>query len=104
MEDFYLKLRYKNKLVKFKVNDPHSTLEVLMNNLRFAVDEKGNKVFDMPEMIDFVPTEYFFGKRDEATGRDIILQPKVGKTNKTLADYNVKNGDTLEVISDPIAG
>lgn len=52
----------------------------------------------------YVPTEYFFGKKDEATGRDIILQPKVGKTKKTLLDYNVKSGDTLEIISDPIAG
>ena len=43
-------------------------------------------------------------KECEVTGRDIILQPKVGKTKKTLLDYNVKAGDTLEVISDPIAG
>ena len=75
-----------------------------MNNLRQAVDNTGTRIFDLPEMIDYVPTEYFFGKKDEATGRDIILQPKVGKTKKTLLDYNVKSGDTLEIISDPIAG
>ena len=75
-----------------------------MNNLRQAVDSTGERVFDMPEMIDYVPSEYFFGKKDETTGRDIILQPKVGKTAKTLLDYNVKSGDTLEIISDPIAG
>ncbi|MBR3710209.1 MAG: hypothetical protein IKM99_04525 [Bacteroidales bacterium] len=104
MEDFFLFLRYKNKTIKFKITDPNTDLEVLMNNLRKAVDNTGTRIFDLPEMIDYVPTEYFFGKKDEVTGRDIILQPKVGKTKKTLLDYNVKPGDTLEVISDPIAG
>ncbi|MGP1447537.1 MAG: hypothetical protein ACTTKO_08480 [Candidatus Limimorpha sp.] len=104
MEDFHLFLRYKNKTIKFKITDPTTGLEVLMNNLRQAVDNTGTRIFDLPEMIDYVPTEYFFGKKDEATGRDIILQPKVGKTKKTLLDYNVKSGDTLEIISDPIAG
>ena len=104
MEDYYLFLRYKNKTIKFKVTDPTTGLEVLMNNLRQAVDNTGARIFDLPEMIDYVPTEYFFGKKDETTGRDIILQPKVGKTKKTLLDYNVKSGDTLEIISDPIAG
>lgn len=104
MEDFFLFLRYKNKTIKFKVNNPSTELEVLMSNLRKAVDNTGTRIFDLPEMIDYVPTEYFFGKKDETTGRDIILQPKVGKTPKTLLDYNVKAGDTLEIISDPIAG
>lgn len=104
MEDFFLFLRYKNKTIKFKVTDPNTELEVLMNNLRKAVDATGTRIFDLPEMIDYVPTEYFFGKKDETTGRDIILQPKIGKTPKTLLDYNVKPGDTLEIISDPIAG
>lgn len=104
MEDFFLFLRYKNKTIKFRVSDPTTGLEVLMNNLRQAVDNTGERIFDMPEMIDYVPSEYFFGKKDEITGRDIILQPKVGKTAKTLLDYNVKTGDTLEIISDPIAG
>ncbi len=104
MEDFFLFLRYKNKTIKFKVTDPTTELEILMNNLRKAVDATGTRIFDLPEMIDYVPTEYFFGKKDEATGRDIILQPKIGKTTKTLLDYNVKPGDTLEIISDPIAG
>ena len=104
MEDFFLFLRYKNKTIKFKITDPSTDLEVLMSNLRKAVDNTGARIFDLPEMIDYVPTEYFFGKKDEVTGRDIILKPKVGKTAKTLLDYNVKAGDTLEVISDPIAG
>ena len=104
MDDFFLFLRYKNKTIKFKVTDPNTELEVLMNNLRKAVDATGTRIFDLPEMIDYVPTEYFFGKKDETTGRDIILQPKIGKTPKTLLDYNVKPGDTLEIISDPIAG
>ena len=104
MEDFFLFLRYKNKTIKFKVTDPNTDLEVLMTNLRKAVDNTGTRIFDLPEMTDYVPTEYFFGKKDETTGRDIILQPKIGKTKKTLLDYNVKPGDTLEIISDPIAG
>lgn len=104
MEDFFLFLRYKNKTIKFKVTDPNTELEVLMNNLRKAVDATGTRIFDLPEMIDYVPTEYFFGKKDETTGRDIILQPRIGKTTKCLLDYNVKPGDTLEIISDPIAG
>lgn len=104
MEEFHLFLRYKNKTIKFKVTNPATELENLMANLRKAVDAAGTRIFDMPEMIDYVPTEYFFGKKDEVTGRDIILQPKVGKTPKSLLDYNVKSGDTLEIISDPIAG
>ncbi len=95
---------YKNKTIKFKINNPATESEVLMSNLRKAVDNTGTRIFDLSEMIDYVPTEYFFGKKDETTERDIILQPKVGKTNKTLLDYNVKAGDTLKVISDPIAG
>lgn len=104
MEEFFLFLRYKNKTIKFKVTNPATELETLMNNLRKAVDATGTRIFDLPEMIDYVPTEYFFGKKDETTGRDIILQPKIGKSPKTLLDYNVKPGDTLEIISDPIAG
>lgn len=104
MDDFFIFLRYKNKTIKFKVSDPNTPLETLMANLRQAADKMGAKIFEMPEMVDYVPSEYFFGKKDEATGRDIILQPRVGKTRKTLLDYNVKPGETLEIISDPIAG
>ena len=44
-----------------------------------------------------------FGKKDE-NDNFIILNPKIGKTECCLRDYNVKSGDTLEVIMDPIAG
>ena len=52
MEEYFLFLRYKNKTIKFKVNDPTTDLEVLMTNLRKAVDATGARIFDMPEMID----------------------------------------------------
>ena len=104
MDDFFVFLRYKNKTIKFKVTDPNTELETLMSNLRKAADNTGTRIVDMPEMVDYVPTEYFFGKKDEATGRDIILQPRVGRSRKSLLDYNVKPGETLEIISDPIAG
>lgn len=104
MDDFFVFLRYKNKTIKFKVTDPNTDLETLMSNLRKAADNTGTRIFDMPEMVDYVPSEYFFGKKDEATGRDIILQPRVGRSKKSLLDYNVRPGETLEIISDPIAG
>ena len=104
MDDFFVFLRSKNKTIKFKVTDPNTDLETLMSNLRKAADNTGTRIFDMPEMVDYVPSEYFFGKKDEATGRDIILQPRVGRSKKSLLDYNVKPGETLEIISDPIAG
>ena len=54
-------------------------------------------------MIDFSPTEYYFGKKDSEAG-NIVLYPKEGKKLFYLQDYNIKNGDTLEIIPDPIAG
>ena len=49
MEDFFLFLRYKNKTIKFKVTDPNTDLEVLMTNLRKAVDNTGTRIFDLPD-------------------------------------------------------
>lgn len=103
-EKFYLFLRYNNKTVKFEIRNPQASLEDLMKNLKKSVDANGNRVFDLQDMIDFSPTEYYFGKKDEATGQNIVLFPREGKKIFYLEDYNIKNGDSLEVIPDPIAG
>ena len=49
------------------------------------------------------PINYYFGKVDE-NGQEMILNPKVGKTEQYLDDYNIENGDSLTVIYEPIAG
>lgn len=103
-EEFYIKIHYKNKTVKFKLDDPNKNLGVLMDNLKKSKDNNGLNHFELPNVdSDGVIVEYFFGKKDE-NGNDIILHPKIGKTEQCLRDYNVKNGDTLEVIMDPVAG
>ena len=103
-DDFYLRVHYKNKTIRYKLIDPNATLNVLMQNLRHSTDETGKAIFDLPNVDkDGVVVEYFFGKKDE-NDNFIILNPKIGKTECCLRDYNVKSGDTLEVIMDPIAG
>ena len=75
-----------------------------MQNLRHSTDENGKAIFELPNVDkDGVVVEYFFGKKDE-NDNFIILNPKIGKTECCLRDYNVKSGDTVEVIMDPIAG
>ena len=60
--------------------------------------------FDMPAVDPSgAPINYYFGKLDE-NGQAIILNPKVGKTEQYLHDYNINNGDALTVIYEPIAG
>jgi hypothetical protein len=103
-EEFYLRIHYKNKTIRYRLNDPNATLNVLMQNLRHSVDAEGKAIFDLPNVDnDLIPVEYYFGKKDE-NDNNIILNPKIGKTECCLRDYNVKSGDTLEVIMDPIAG
>jgi len=97
-------MRYRNKTIKFKISDPNYEMGQLMDSLKNAVDKEGKRFFNLPEMIDFAPTDYFFGKMDETTGQCIILQPQVGKTKMHMSDYAIKNGDTLDVVPDPIAG
>ena len=97
-EDFFLFLSYKGKTLKFRVSNPTDSLGLLMEKLK----ESGH--FDMPAVDPSgAPITYFFGKSD-ATGKNIILNPKVGKTEQYLHDYNVVSGDTLLIISEPIAG
>ncbi len=104
MEDFYVRMRYRNKTIKFKISDPDYEMEQLMESLKNATDKEGKRFFKLPEMIDFTPTDYFFGKVDEVTGQCVILQPQVGKTKMRMSDYNIQNGDMLDVVPDPIAG
>ena len=33
-----------------------------------------------------------------------VLRPRIGRTDQTLADYNVHNGDTLFLVADPFPG
>lgn len=97
-ENFFLFLTYKGKKVKFKVLNPTDSLGTLMEKL------KNLQMFDMPSVDPSgAPIDYFFGKTGE-NGQQIILNPKVGKTEMYLHDYNVENGDSLIVIYVPIAG
>lgn len=104
-ENFYLRLSYKNKTIRFQVSNPNDTLKVLMQRLREECkDVNGNPIFELPNVDkDGAVVEYFFGKKDE-NDNYIILHPTQGKTEQCLRDYNIKSGETLEVIMDPIAG
>jgi hypothetical protein len=100
MEDnnFFLFITYKGKTVKFKVQNPADSLEVLMEKLRKL------QIFEMPNVDPSgAPVVYYFGKTDE-NGQSIILNPRIGKTDMFLHDYNVNNNDSLSVILDPIPG
>jgi len=105
MEDFLLNIVYKNKSVIFKVVNPEAPLSSLISNLRHAIGEDGKLVFDFPSIDQTgAPLDYFFGKEDETVHEVRVLRPRIGRTDQTLADYNVKNGDTLFVMPDPFPG
>lgn len=104
MEDFFLFIKYKHLTMKFRVTDPTNTLEGLMGNIKKSLDKSGNLIFDLPDLVGDTPTDYFFAKTDTETGRNMVLSPRIGKTQMHLYDYNVNNGDTIEIIPDPIAG
>lgn len=48
--------------------------------------------------------KYFCDKEDPTTNEVRVLRPRIGKTDQTLADYNVNNGDTVFLIPDPFPG
>ena len=97
-ENFFIFITYKSKTVKFKVLNPNDSLGLLMDKI------KKLQLFEMPAVDPSgAPINYFFGKTDEK-GQPIILNPKVGKTELYLKDYNVNNGDSLTIIYEPIAG
>ena len=96
MDDFYLNIVYKDKHVKFRIANPMSPLSTLMNNLRHAVGQDGRLIFDFPSVDSTgAPLDYFFGKEDPEVHEIRVMRPRIGRTEQTLGDYNVKNGDTV---------
>ena len=105
MEDFFLDIIYKNKNVKFRIVNPSAPLSTLMGNLRHAIGKDGRLIFDFPSIDETgAPLDYFFGKEDAEVNEIRVLRPRIGKTDQTLADYNVHNGDTVFLIPDPFPG
>lgn len=105
MEDFFLDIVYKNKKVRFKVVNPDAPISQLMSNLRHAIGSDGRLIFDFPSLDDTgAPMDYFFGVEDPVVHEVRVLRPKIGRTDQTLADYNVNNGDTLFLVPDPFPG
>ena len=105
MEDFLLDIVYKNKKVRFKVVNPEAPLSTLMTNLRHAIGNDGKLIFDFPSIDSTgAPLDYFFGKEDPNVHEIRVLRPRIGRTDQTLADYQVNNGDTLCLVPDPFPG
>ncbi len=105
VEDFFLDIIYKDKKVKFRITNPDATLETLMHNLRHAIGQDGRLIFDFPSIDPTgAPLDYFFGKEDPNVHETRILRPRIGKTDQTLADYGVANGDTVFLVPDPFPG
>ncbi len=103
--DFLLDIVYKNKTVRFKVVNPEAPLSTLMTNVRHAVDQEGKLIFDFPPIDSTgAPIDYFFGKEDPELHEIGVLRPRIGHTDQTLADYQVKNGDKVHLIPDPFPG
>ena len=105
MEDFFLDIAYKNKTVRFKVVNPDAPLSTLVDNLRHAIGEDGRLIFDFPSIDQTgAPLDYFFGKEDPVVHEIRVLRPRIGHTNQTLADYQIKNGDMVYLVPDPFPG
>lgn len=105
MEDFFLNITYKNKTVMFRVVNPEAPLETLMTNLRHAIGNDGKLIFDFPSIDQTgAPLEYFFGKEDPEVHEIRVLRPRIGRTDQTLADYQIHNGDTVFLVPDPFPG
>ena len=104
-KDFLLDIVYKNQTVRFKVVNPEAPLATLMTNLRHAIGQDGKLIFDFPSIDSTgAPMEYFFGKEDSELHEIGVLRPRIGRSEQTLADYGVENGDTLHLIADPFPG
>ena len=105
MEEFFLDISYKNKTVRFKVVNPDAPLATLMDNLRHAIGEDGRLIFDFPSIDQTgAPLDYFFGKEDPQVHEIRVMRPSIGREDQKLADYNVKNGDLVYLVPDPIPG
>lgn len=104
-EEFYINIMYKGNTVKFRVSNPSASLGSLMHNLRHVVGQDGRLIFDFPSIDSTgAPLDYFFAKEDPEIKSVRVLRPRIGHTDQTLADYNIKNGMTLHVIPDPFPG
>ena len=104
-KDFLLDIVYKNKTVKFRVVNPDAPLETLMTNLCHAIGNDGKLIFDFPSIDQTgAPLDYFFGKEDPVVHEIRVLRPRIGHTNQTLADYQIKNGDMVYLVPDPFPG
>lgn len=96
--EFYLFLNYKGKKVKFRVLHPNDSLGVLMDKL------KSLGIFELKSTdTSGAPVNYYFSKTD-ASGKEIILYPRVGKKDYFLHDFNIMSGDSLTIVLEPIAG
>ena len=105
IDEYFLNIVYKNTTVMFRVIDPKAPLSTLMTNLRHAVGQDGRLIFDFPSIDGSgAPLDYFFGKEDPEVHEIRVMRPRIGKTDQILADYNVKNGDTIFLIPDPFPG
>ena len=105
MEDFFLDIAYKNKTVRFNVVNPDAPLGTLIDNLRHAIGEDGRLIFDFPSIDQTgAPLDYFFGKEDPDVHEIRVLRPRIGHEDQKLKDYNVKNGDLVYLVPDPIPG
>ena len=105
MEDFFLDISYKNKVVRFKVVNPDAPLSTLVDNLRHSIGEDGRLIFDFPSIDQTgAPLDYFFGKEDPDVHEIRVLRPRIGHEDQRLRDYNVRNGDLVYLVPDPIPG
>ena len=98
---------------KITVSIPLKVLKILtdertrrqVNNLRHAIGKDGRLIFDFPSVDPTgAPLDYFFGKEDPVVNEVRILRPRIGRTEQTLADYQIHNGDTIFLIPDPFPG
>lgn len=96
-EDFYLFLTYKGVKNRLKLSDINASLEDLMNSLI----ETG--IYEMPTTCIYsgIPIRYYFAK--VKGGQFMVLAPKIGNDIMYLYDYNIKSGDELQIVNEPIA-
>ena len=105
IDEFFLNIVYKNRKVKFRVSNPGAPLSVLMNNLKHATGADGKLIFDFPSIDSTgAPLDYFFGLENAENKHISVMRPRIGKTDQTLSDYNVKSGDVVFLIPDPFPG
>ncbi|MCF0166742.1 MAG: hypothetical protein HUJ89_06260 [Bacteroidales bacterium] len=103
--EYFLYLSYKDRTVKFRVQNPDLPLSQLMSNVKHATGKDGKLIFDFPSVDRTgAPLDYFFGKEDTQINETRILRPRIGRSDQLLSDYNVNNGDTLFIVPDPFPG